>query len=277
MGGGFSGSVPDAAGGGSGIWPREDAGAQVVTKPKPIGARSGIARYEDLLARHVLPLGVFTQIEGGYRPETIRGTSFVLGKNTVITCWHCVQARLPKGQTYGLAIRRDVYAHKYEEVVPLLDVAQASGGIDLAIARADVEVQPTLSLAREPLSYGADVVTIGYPLPFGAGNRFETSARLLRGYVTRIIQHNDPRWTPARAYELDMPAPGGLSGGPLVNLDTLQVHGVVLGVRDYEEPSEPEEAPRVHPFTVAYHLETLRAARSRTTDGAPLGEYVADE
>ena len=57
-----------------------------------------LTRYEDLLARHVLPVGVFQRIEGGFRPERLIGTAFILGKNTVVTCWHCVQNELPPGQ-----------------------------------------------------------------------------------------------------------------------------------------------------------------------------------
>jgi hypothetical protein len=238
------------------------------------GGNEKVVRYEDLLARHVLPLAVFEQVKEGYKPKALVGTAFVVGRNTVVTCWHCVKAALPEGNLYGLGLRRDVYSKQYEQALPLHDLAQAAGGIDIALARADIDVQPALSLAKHPLGYGGEAVTIGYPLPARTGTGFESGARLLRGYVSRIVQYDDPRWAPARAYELDMPAPGGISGGPVVDLARFEVAGLVVGVRLYEERDAPDEQPREHPFTIAYHLETLRNSSGPATDGKPLDEYL---
>jgi hypothetical protein len=105
--------------------------------------------------------------------------------------------------------------------------------------------------------------------------RIEVNASLLRGYVTRLRMDDRPGWEPVRAYELDMPAPGGVSGSPLCRLEPFEVVGVVYREQDIilHDP-ETQESRIAATFSCAHHLSTLRDARAKATDGRPLHEHL---
>lgn len=97
------------------------------------------------------------------------------------------------------------------------------------------------------------------------------NAMLLRGYVTRLRVDDQPGWREARAYELHMPAPSGVSGSPIFRETPLEVLGVLYREHEYVIPDRG--APLI--FSLAHHLSTLREARGTATEGRPLREYLA--
>jgi hypothetical protein len=236
------------------------------------------SRYENLFVGHVLPIVKFRRVaEGEYDPVAMAGTGFTFGEYTLVTCWHCVSGELAEGEVYGVAYRSEgLDQQRYDSVSELVDLEQV-GERDLALARIGIAVEPRLTLAEEPAAWGEDVIACGYPLPRGVSDgpsprmRFESNAAMLKGYVTRLRLDDRPGWRPARAYELDMPAPPGVSGSPLFRPYPLEVVGVVYREQDITVP----DSERVIGFAYAHHLTTLRAARGMATDNIPLAEYLA--
>ena len=112
--------------------------------------------------------------------------------------------------------------------------------------------------------------------------------RLLKGYVTRTFQHDVPGFGMTRAAELDMPAPAGLSGGPLFRGKTANVMGVIYGdtesysITDCEQVDSKTgertpESRKIVTFGVAHRVETVINARgpaARGTRGLTVGEYL---
>ena len=237
--------------------------------------------YENLFAGHVLPVVRFRRTAPGeYEPINAVGSGFTFGEGTFVTCWHCVGAPLGEDEVHCAAMRSEgTNSQRYDEVFELADLEQTATGHDLALAVVNYTVDPVLTLADNPPAWGEDVVTCGYPLPFNTRNpdtrqaKIDMNACLLRGYVTRLKMDDRPGWEPVRAYELDMPAPGGVSGSPLFRPQPLEVVGVVY--REHEVIVTDRGSPVT--FSYAHHLSTLREARATATGGRPLHEYLARE
>src|SRR5712691_684101 len=217
-------------------------------------------RIEDLLARHVLPLGLFERVGSDYRPKATVGTAFTFGEGTMATCAHCVRSPLADSEAYGVAIKPSVYASSYEAVFELIDLAFDANGADIALARIGLRTEFRLCLAAAPFGWASDVVALGYPLPTARGTEtpspeFRTSARALKGSVVRIMS-DDLTGKSLQAYELDMPAPGGISGAPLLNPQSLEIGGIVYGSGTEQVGDSP-----IYPFAKAYHLSVLALLR----------------
>ncbi len=230
-------------------------------------------RAEDLIANHVLPLASFRLVDGGYKPVRICGTAFTFGEGTLVTCWHCVSAPLPADEVYAAAVREGgIYTTGYTHALPIELLARDQQDSDLALGRVAQQLDVSLSLSDLPFAWGQEVMAIGYPLPRQAGLNFSTSARLLKGYVTRLMLDPRPGWQETRAYELDLPAPAGVSGAPLLHPESLSVGGVIFG--EWGD-SEPGQERRSYSFALAHHLDTLAAASGPATDGKSLRDYLA--
>jgi Trypsin-like peptidase domain len=185
--------------------------------------------------------------------------------------------KLAEDEAYGVAYHSGgLHRPGYDSVAELIDLGQY-GERDLALARIGFTVAPRLTPAVEPAAWGEDIVASGYPVPQGVSNpfyrttRFESNAAMLKGYVTGLRVDDRPGWRPVRAYELDIPAPPGVSGSPLFRPHPLEVVGVVYREQDITVP----DLKRVIGFAYPHHLTTLRAARGRATDNVPLAEDLA--
>ena len=154
----------------------------------------------------------------------------------------------------------------------LENITQHPGGHDLVTANVPFEPRLGFELARDVAVTGGDVFSYGYPLTgtkdSPEGLAFILNARYLQGYVTRRYMYDHEKYLPTPVYELDMPAPEGLSGAPLVLLRTRRVVGVVFGTHDVgvmEERSYVDEATgqrtpevqRIVSFSLAHHLDVL--------------------
>ena len=231
-----------------------------------------------ILDRDILPVITCSGF-GTSEPLTLwsfEGTGFLLEKNIFVTCWHFVRTPLREGREYAVVVETD----EGNTAWMLSDISKDANGTDLATVRVPLEPNLGLVLAHEPVLMGADVWTFGYPLTRGPyplseedparGKRIELEGRYLRGYVTRTVKYEDPHFGETPCYELDMPAPAGLSGAPIVERGSKRVIGVVFK-EHYRGDSE--EYSRTT-FALAHYTETLLNLRGSATLGLTLPEYL---
>jgi len=242
------------------------------------------------LAEYVLPIFKVKKGENQQPvPVNFCGTGFVLESGIFVTCWHCVAGPMKEGEFYAAVLKQVEDKGLRTRCLRLEDLAQDSNGADLAVARIDYDPKPSLILADVFPEAGEDVAAYGYPLisawplPTADGRRiFEANARYLRGYVTQVFKSDNPNGSVIDSFEIDMPAPRGLSGSPLLKLGTSEVVGVVYGENRVEsivvasqvDPVTGDRTPETISFTtfaLAHWTETLLAARGPALDGSPLG------
>jgi hypothetical protein len=119
-----------------------------------------------------------------------------------------------------------------------------------------------------------------------SGPRFALNGRLLRGYITRLFRYDDHSLGRISAYELDMLAPEGLSGAPLVYRPGDSVIGVVygrheVGLVDEFSRLDPEtgvatpEIQRIVSFGLACDTSTLFALTTPATGDVTLVDHLS--
>jgi hypothetical protein len=235
--------------------------------------------YAELFAYHVMPIVRARRLaEGGYALGPWAGTGFTFGEGTLVTCWHCVGGDLGEDEVYCAAVREGGLGQAHRDTLyELCDLARDANRTDLALARVGLQVEPRLVLATVPLQWGEDVVGFGFPEtmeafdPAAGEKRIETHARVFKGYVTRLFPG---AYRGEAVVELAMPAPRGMSGGPLFRVqhgpaEPFECVGVVFGERIYQAPDGELR------FGTAVRLDTLRQARAAATGGLPLAEHLA--
>lgn len=75
-----------------------------------------------------------------------------------------------------------------------------------------------LQVSEHTADYGTEFVAYGFPADAIAGVGLKPVARLLRGYIQRPMIHRSYLGYTYPAGEMNIAAPGGLSGGPIVTL-----------------------------------------------------------
>lgn len=241
--------------------------------------------YAEMFAYHVMPITrARRDPDGNYSLGPWVGTGFTFGEGTFVTCWHCVGATLADGEVY-IAVGREGGLHQQSRDLPieLRQLGRDINGADLALARIDLRLEPQLTIAADPLQWGDDVIAFGFPHTLDTMNpdtnerRIETHARVFKGYVTRLFADE---YQGEAVVELAMPAPVGMSGGPLFNVQRADVRGelssepfecfgVVFGERLLQTPDGELR------FGTALRLDTLRNAAAEATDGLPLAQYLS--
>lgn len=216
------------------------------------------------------------------------GTAFVPLPGVVITCWHCV-----RNGDRSYAVLWPSVGGRPERIVRLVDITPDPRGRDLAMGRARLRPRfPFTFSATEPQGF-AEVLTVGFPLPDRTRDTsgrivIETTARTLRGYGVRVFDNErHVGFAPQPSYELDMPAPGGLSGAPLLvqGEGAISLVGVVYGSADTYAIAEEShvdpatgtaslEVRRHVSFALAHRLDALRELAGEATDGTPLGNLI---
>jgi hypothetical protein len=213
------------------------------------------------------------------------GTGFVPASRLFLTCWHLVSGAIEA----GLDVVAAASAPPDRKVaLRLEDLGQDEDGRDLASAQVRGHPRLGFTLATTDVSYGESVWTYGYPLtspPDEQNRSFRLNGRMLQGYVTRLFDFEDPRFGSNLTLELDMRAPAGLSGAPLVRRNTRELVGLVRGRTEVElierlstrDPGTGERTPEeliVEYFALANPLSAIRAHRSRATGGRELGDLL---
>jgi hypothetical protein len=167
----------------------------------------------------------------------------------------------------------------------LHDIEQESNGADLALARISLEPQFRFE-PSDGVDYGTDVWTFGYPLteaPSELNPSYVLHGRYIQGYVMRDFFYGAER---RPSYELDMPAPAGLSGAPLVEIPSKRVVSIIYGRHSVESVEEfasvdtetGERTPEVlslEHFALAHYHEVFWNLAGTATGGDSLKEHVS--
>ena len=120
------------------------------------------------------------------------------------------------------------------------------------------------------------------------GRQALMQARWLKGYIMRRFYYETPSNELIFSYELDMPAPRGLSGAPVVRIHRVkgarEVIGVVHGNNEVATIAELEsvdeygnrrpEVQRITSFALAHHTDSLRNLTGKATRERPLAEFL---
>jgi hypothetical protein len=235
-------------------------------------------------------LPIFTADLSGEDPifHSHEGTGFLVGKNVIVTCWHCVRADLPEGWAY-LALRKD---HSGDtEWFKMVNIEQDHNGTDLATAWVNADPEMQLKVAEEPALMSEEIWSYGYPLtdvsqhPELGYKRFRPNPRWMQTYILRDFVFPQPGFGDTPSYELDMPALEGMSGAPIGKAHSREVIGVLYGRNDAEQievfsSKDPEtgrrtpEQVRTTYFAVAHYTETLKNLRGTATKGQPLADFL---
>jgi len=225
----------------------------------------------------IFPVFVVRPDEPG-APIRFMGTGFIAAPRVFVTSWQVVRDELEEGQRYAAA-RRVVGGY---EALHLSNITQDLSGRDLAIASIDRDPTLGLSLPATIPRLGADALAWGYPLVRNevCDDRlwFRLSPRYLQGYITRAFIFESRQFSDSVVYELDMPAPEGMTGAPLVRLGTNELLGVVFG--ELEVPpialASGGQAQASGPvsFAIAHHTQSIADLSGPATEGAPLSEYL---
>ena len=212
------------------------------------------------------------------------GTAFFIAPELLVTCWHCVKERLPDDLGYLALIMQEPWYVDW-----LFNISQDKNGSDLATANIRGKPDFQFLLGTEPALQGVDISTFGYPfssvkLDESGSLRPTLEIRLFKGYIMRTFFFDYPPFGQTLSYEISFPAPGGLSGAPIIELNTRRILGVVYGNNDVattehftqvdEEGKRTPEIQRVVSFGLAHHSDTLRNLSGAATKGKPLKEIV---
>lgn len=194
---------------------------------------------------HIFPVVAGRTASGDpqkWDPMAVTGTAFALG-GWAVTCWHVVRDALERGLEVGINFKDDQGLMRFEPVS-----FQQRNGHDIAVG--EMTWAPMPPLQRGPALYeGMNVYAYGYPLTehvrgMDGLSRFKTWMRLFRGYVVSATILSVEGYREAQVMEVDMPAPGGLSGAPLLRDDprsggTREVVGMVQGQVSITEGTSP--------------------------------------
>lgn len=145
------------------------------------------------------------------------GTAFALGSR-VLTCWHCIRGAIEEGLQVGLA---PVNPETGVSVFVPIEFQRSGRGHDLAVGPItwNSPVRLTTLTKNEE---GLQVYSYGYPLtdtylkPGADEPTYRLHRRILKGYVTRTTTFELPGFPEALMCELDMQAPPGMSGAPIL-------------------------------------------------------------
>jgi len=215
------------------------------------------------------------------------GTGFLIAPELFITCWHCVSSPMPKDHKYVAAIRRK---GKYG-IISLDNIEKDHNGSDLATAFLPLKPTIPLLLTKKEVLMGTNIFTYGYPLvgketkPNGE-TQFQLNGRYMEGYVMRsFLYQNAPAHKKIKSYELNFQIPEGLSGAPLIKMNSKEVIGVIYGSNevasidqyahiDATTGKREPEIQRLIQFGLAHYTETLQSLSSSITRGKTLREYI---
>ena len=217
------------------------------------------------------------------------GTGFIVGKGVLVTCWHVVEAQLGWDCRYAAASRNNAGDFF---VTYLSNVQQDLNGTDLATDTVVTGMPIQLNISNDDLQLGeSDLWTYGYPFTdvaniSPANLRFTLNPRFMRAHQLRDFDYHYGKYGKTRSYELNIAAPRGLSGAPLVRGGSFEVVGVIYGNHDIEtidefvkiDPDTGERTPevrRIVSYGLAHHLTTLQGLSGAATRSMPLIEFLA--
>ena len=231
---------------------------------------------------HVFPI-VVEDVEA-QRYVSYEGTGLVAVPGVLVTWWHCIAKSLPANHGY-VAVKMDDYGNNTGgfQNLPLAEISQDRSGTDLATASVEHSPKTPLAFPGEEIFIGHDVWAFGFPFSNVAERSgLALSFRALKGYISRVFDHETANFGPIPSYEIDMPAPAGMSGAPLFTFKSLV--GMVYGelesytINDWlfvdERGIVQPESRKVITFALAHRVEALRAVRGAATRDRALAELM---
>ncbi len=174
------------------------------------------------------------------------GSAFAVQEHKALTCSHVLEPALNKPGSFGLVVYspdgiRTSLATKIE----------TDKDLDCAFLEVERELSP-LTLDFEPPEPGTDVVVVGFPLPEGRHRVKEGHIavnvhfvqRATRGIVATAI-------LPDGSFEVDVQFNPGLSGGPVLDVESGHVVGMAQRYRNFpqRETSFPTDLGLATPMT----------------------------
>jgi hypothetical protein len=206
--------------------------------------------------QHIFP--IFTvdpaQAEGGSKPtlDAFLGTGFLLSGGIFLTAWHVVEQALILVALSVSCSRSTGRVSLNADYAPIHAFATDEHQTDLAIGYVRRLGGPGLELTRVQAAPGEDVCTWGFPLMpppqrrehDGAKVFGDMAPRYLQGYITRTAAVERPDGTAPAVIEMDMPAPAGVSGAPLLRKGRGEVIGVIIGESVTEQADGRGRSPK---------------------------------
>jgi len=201
----------------------------------------------------------------------VYGSGFLVRSGVFVTCGHCLPT-LPEGQR--LAVCKKNATGGYDPF-PLSMVEADPRGHDLATARVDLAADEEWPLYQGIMVPGMRCWSFGYPLPEvrsepGQPPTYVLAPRFVRGSVMRRFDGAIVGGKKCPCAELDMTAPPGLSGAPIVFEGSDHILGVYFRRNTTKVPKE-DPAPLYH-FALAYDNQILSGLKGAATGGKTLGE-----
>lgn len=220
-------------------------------------ARADLADTIRQVKPSVVVVGTFDKLRS---PQfVLRGTGFVVGEGRLIaTNHHVVKFDTPPGEGERLAI---LVRDGKEATVREATLARSNAEHDLAILRVQAPLPPLTLAADGEAQEGQQVAFMGFPI----GEMLGYSPVTHRGIISSITPIANPggneRYLTAKSisrlrsgafdiYQLDATAYPGNSGGPLFDIDS----GKVIGVINMVLVKGTKEAALTKPSGISYAI-----------------------
>lgn len=220
------------------VWARRRWMALLLAAAAPWACQVALAGLVEVVAAAkpaVLAVGVFNATTS---PRfTFRGTGFVVGDGTLLlTNLHVLPD--PADTTFGNQLRV-VGVNKGAVVERVATLLQSDAVHDLALLRIEGAALPALKLAGvDSVAEGTEVAFVGYPIGSSLGLTPVTHRGIVSAVTSIVLPPANARSLTGRAaaqlrdgafpiYQLDATAYPGNSGGPLIDVESGRVVGVV--------------------------------------------------
>jgi S1-C subfamily serine protease len=247
--------------------------AATTAMPWPLAQAGGLSDLIALAKPSVCALGTFNALDS---PRFgFRGTGFFVGDGSLVaTCWHVLPDLVSTGRPGVTSLVVQVLSPSGSVELRDVEVLVSDRAHDLALLRVKGQPGPAVALASGATTReGLDVALIGFPIGGALGFRPVTHRGIVASIVASALptanarQLNESAVTRLREgsfelLQLDATAYPGNSGGPLFDVETRQVIGVVnmVLVKNNRESALSQPTGITYAVPVRYLLELMAKA-----------------
>lgn len=212
--------------------------AATVSSPWAVARAGGLSDLIAAVKPSVCAIGTFNALES---PRFgFRGTGFFVGDGSLVaTCWHVLPDLVSTGRPGVTSLVAQVILPSGGVELRDVEVLASDRAHDLALLRVRGQPGPAVSLASAATAReGLEVALMGFPIGGALGFKPVTHRGIVASIVASALptansrQLNEGAVTRLREgsfdlLQLDATAYPGNSGGPLFDVETRQVIGVV--------------------------------------------------